>query len=235
MIVCDDGSEDNSVEIIEELAILDKRIITIHNKKNQGLAQTLNNCLNIAKGDYIARMDDDDISHPERFEKQVEFLNSNPEYTIVGTSRNMYDETGIWGKSISTGERTILDIFRGRTFTHPSVMMRRESVMKVGGYTTGPETLRTEDFDLWCKLYNSGFKGFNLSNILFDYYEARDSYNKRQYKYRICEYRLKKKWRKRLNIPVKFLFYVYRPLVVGLLPTNILMQYHYKSFNQKNK
>ena len=229
-IICDDGSIDNSVEIVKEFAAKDNRIKLLQNPKNLGLAQTLNNCLNVASGEYIARMDDDDISHPERFSKQVAFLDSNPKYAIVGTSRNMYDDNGIWGIDVKEGERTTLEIFLGRTFTHPSVMMRRKAVLDVGGYTTGPETERTEDFDLWCKLYERGYKGFNLREVLLDYYEARSSYNKRKYKYRICEYKLKKKWHKRLGIPVKYLIYAYRPLLVGLIPVKILMKYHEKKF-----
>ncbi|MDP1417451.1 glycosyltransferase family 2 protein [Peribacillus simplex] len=232
LIICDDGSTDNSIELIENLAAEDKRIKLLKNSRNLGLAPTLNSCLNEARGEYIARMDDDDISHPGRFEKQVTFLNNNLDYAIVGTSRNLYDQNGVWGRSIKEGERTTLDIYLGRTFTHPSVMMRRKAVLDVEGYTTGTETERTEDFDLWCKLYEKGYKGFNLSDVLFDYFEARDSYNKRKYKYRLCEYRLKKQWRKKLNIPIKYAIHAYRPIFVGLLPTKILMKYHEKKFKE---
>ncbi|AQY41845.1 MULTISPECIES: glycosyltransferase family 2 protein [Bacillus] len=232
LIICDDGSTDNSIEIIEKWVAKDNRIKFIRNPKNSGLAPTLNNCLKIAKGEYIARMDDDDISHLNRFEKQVDFLDSHLEYAIVGTSRNMYDDNGVWGKSIEEGERTPLDIYLGKTFAHPSVMMRKQAVVDVGGYTTGPETERTEDFDLWCKLYEKGYKGFNLGDILFDYYESRGSYGKRKYKYRFCEYRLKKKWRRKLDIPVKYSIYAYRPLLVGLIPTKMLMKHHEKIFQK---
>ncbi|MGH1089334.1 glycosyltransferase family 2 protein [Bacillus mycoides] len=232
LIVCDDGSIDNSVEVIEKIAAKDSRVKLIRNSKNSGLAPTLNNCLKVARGEYIARMDDDDISHLNRFEKQVNFLDLHLEYVIVGTSRNMYDDNGVWGRSIGEGERTPLDIYLGKTFAHPSVMMRRKAVVDVGGYTTGPDTERTEDFDLWCKLYEKGYKGFNLGDILLDYYESRDSYGKRKYKYRVCEYRLKKQWRRKLNIPMKYSIHMYRPLLVGLLPTRILMKHHGKIFQK---
>ena len=62
-------------------------------------------------------MDDDDFSHPQRFEKQIKFLDENPEYAIVGTSNNYFDENGIWGKAIHSGERTLIDIYCGRNFT----------------------------------------------------------------------------------------------------------------------
>jgi len=234
-IICDDGSYDNTFDVLESIAIKDNRIKLIKNNKNLGLAITLNNCLNIASGVYIARMDDDDISLPERLEKQVEFLDSHPEYAFVGTSRNLYDNNGIWGKSIISGERSKLDIFMGKTFVHPSVMIRREAILDVGGYSIYPETERTEDFDLWCKLYAKGYKGYNIKDVLFNYYEARDSYKKRKYKYRINEYKLKRKWMKMLNIPCRYRIFIYRPLIVGLIPVKIIMYYHKLKFSLKSK
>ena len=148
-VVCDDASSDNSLHILEVLAARDKRIKIIRNPRNLSLAPTLNNCLHAASGEYIARMDDDDISHPERFEKEVAFLDAHPEYAIVGTGRNIYDDSGIWGIQRGGGERSKLDIYRGRTFLHPSIMVRKEALLAVGGYTIGPETERLEDFDLW--------------------------------------------------------------------------------------
>jgi len=235
IIVCDDGSKDNSVEVIEKIISKDKRVLLIRNEKNLKLAVTLNNCLNIARGDYIMRMDDDDISHKNRLETQVNFLDSHSEYAIVGTSRNMYDDNGIWGSDVIKGERTKLDIFLGRNFIHPSVMIRRSALLDVNGYSTGPETERTEDFDLWCKLYAKGYIGYNLDDILLDYYEARDSYSKRKYKFRICEYRLKKKWENKLDIPKKYSIYKYRPLVAGLIPARLLMKFHEKRFKSTDK
>lgn len=233
LIICDDGSSDNSAEIIEELAIMDSRIILLRNSENMKLAATLNKCLKAANGEYIARMDDDDISHPDRFKMQVAFLDSHPEYAIVGTSRNMYDNNGIWGKSLCQGERTTIDIYMGKAFAHPTVMMRKDALISVDGYATSPIIGRTEDFDLWCKLYKKGYKGFNLSDTLLNYYEARDSYEKRKYKFRVCEYRLKKEWRKRLGIPRKYAIFAYRPLIVGIIPNNLLMKWHMKKFKLK--
>ena len=169
-IICDDGSTDNSIEVLEKLARQDKRIILLSNKTNLGLAKSLNNCLVISKGEYIARMDDDDFSHKNRFVKQVEFLDTHPEITIIGTSRNMYDANGIWGESVSEGERNKADIYLGKTFAHPSTMYRRSAIVDVNGYTSGEETERTEDYDLWCKLYDKGYIGYNLADVLIDYY-----------------------------------------------------------------
>lgn len=234
LIICDDGSTDNSYEIVEKIAAFDKRIKLIKNPSNVGLAATLNNCIKLSRGVYIARMDDDDISKKNRFEVQANFLDTNLEYSIVGSSRHFYDDDGIWGHAIRQGERTKFDIYMGRTFVHPSVMMRKDALLKVGCYSTGSDIGRTEDFDLWCKLYYEGFRGYNLKEILLDYYEARESYGKRKYKYRICEYKLKKKWRKKLRIPKRYAIFSYRPLIVGLLPVKVLMKHHTKLFGNVN-
>ena len=83
-IIVDDCSSDNSVSVIESYD--DKRIKLIKNPKNMGLTKSLNIAIKAAKGEFIARMDADDISLPQRFEKQVEFLTQNPEYIACGTA-----------------------------------------------------------------------------------------------------------------------------------------------------
>jgi len=83
-IICDDGSTDDSYYVLEMLSKQDNRIVLLKNSKNMGLAPTLNYCLKNARASYIARMDDDDWSHPERFKKQVKFLDENPSYGYVG-------------------------------------------------------------------------------------------------------------------------------------------------------
>ena len=84
LILCDDGSHITYQPLIDEAIEMDERIIRIRNKTNKGLGYSLNQCLSIAKGKYIARMEGDDISEPERFRKQYDFLERHPEYQWVG-------------------------------------------------------------------------------------------------------------------------------------------------------
>ena len=93
-IICDDCSTDGSVRVLEEYRNKDSRITVLKNENNSRLAQTLNNCLKVAKGEFIARMDADDISLPDRIQKQVVFLIENPGIDCVGTGRIMFDESG---------------------------------------------------------------------------------------------------------------------------------------------
>ena len=85
LILCDDGSADATYQVAQALASKDERIFLLRNEKNLGLNQTLNNCLAAASGDYIARMDGDDDCLPERFERQVTLLETNPEYQITSS------------------------------------------------------------------------------------------------------------------------------------------------------
>lgn len=232
LIICNDGSTDGSLEIINHLAETDHRIKVLNNSVNKGLAHTLNKCIKNSKGQYIARMDDDDLSHRDRLEKQLAFLENNPKYSILGTSRNLFGMTGIWGKEIIHGERTKEEVFMGKSFIHPSVLMRKDAIVKVGGYSEEKCIGRTEDYDLWCKLYSRGYMGFNLEDILIDYYEERDSYSKRKYKYRVAEFSLRKKWFKELGLARRYFIYIYRPLIVGILPKKILIYHHKNMFGR---
>lgn len=231
LIVCDDGSSDGSYELLKRFETEDKRIVAIRNPQNMGLAKTLNHCLEKAKGQYIARMDDDDYSHPERLETEVEYLDSHQEYAIVASGRKMIDENGIWGYDTNFGERTNIDIFKGNSFAHPTVMVRKEAYSSVGGYSTYPWIGREEDTDLWCKMYSYGYKGIVIDSILLDYFESRNSMARRKYKYRITESRIKLKYRKALHIPLYMSFWAIKPLIVGLIPLRIMEMIHHKRFN----
>ena len=231
LIICDDASSDNSLEIIENLAKKDKRIKVITNSKNLGLANSLNNCLEIATGPYIARMDDDDISHPQRLERQIMFMKENPRYAIVGTSVRYFDENGVWGKKIRSGERTLVDIYCGKTFTHPSVLMRREALDKVDNYTVSHLTIRGQDYDLWCKLYYEGFVGYNMSEILLDYYESKSSIKRRKFRYRVHGCKVRLYWRKKFGLPKWYDLFAYKEVIAGAVP-NTMLFYRRKLVNK---
>ena len=153
LIICDDCSTDATIKVIKSYTEKDNRVILTRNESNCGLASSLNNCINISKGEYIARMDDDDISHADRFEKQNNFLDKHQEYAIVGTCRNTFDNAGIWNTYGQGGELTKEDIIKCNIFTHPTVMMRKEALVSAGMYTVCERTMRGQDFDLWCKMY----------------------------------------------------------------------------------
>lgn len=225
LIICDDCSTDATIKVIKSYTEKDNRVILTRNKSNCGLASSLNNCINISKGEYIARMDDDDISHADRFEKQNNFLDKHQEYAIVGTCRNTFDNAGIWNTYGQGGELTKEDIIKCNIFTHPTVMMRKEALVSAGMYTVCERTMRGQDFDLWCKMYACGYKGYILPDVLFDYYEDRDKIKEIKAKYRLNNYRTHKIWRKKMGLSRKYDVYAYKELLAIIVPHRLLVKY----------
>ena len=106
-------------------------------------------------------MDDDDISHSDRFEKQVDFL-THPEYAIVGCCRRTFDNRGVWNTYGIGGELSKQDIIKGKTFTHPSVIMRKVALVNSGCYTVSERTIRVKTLISGVKYY-AWYKGYVLS------------------------------------------------------------------------
>jgi len=150
-IIVDDGSKDSSSEVISTFK--DARIIYLRNERNLGLSASLNRALNSAKGDYIARHDADDVSSPERLKLQSQFLDVNVEVGVVGAQMDVMDRynhlIAQYPLPISHGLLAWL-LFFDRSFAHPTVMMRKELLERVGGYD---ESLRvSQDHELWTRL-----------------------------------------------------------------------------------
>ena len=165
IILCDDGSTDSTYNIAFENSKEHPNIVLLRNEKNMGLNVTLNRCLAVAKGEYIARMDGDDICSSDRFEKQLNFLEEHPDLAFVSCPMYMFDENGIWGQTHSIPFPTKDDVLaHSPCFTHAAVIMRADVYREVGGYTVSDYLLRVEDCHLWFKLYAAGYKGGNLQD-----------------------------------------------------------------------
>ncbi len=223
VIICDDGSNEATLEMLSEVASLDDRIKVIHNNGNQGLAFSLNHCLEIAQGDYIARMDDDDISAPTRFEVERKFLDEHKDIAWAGCNADLIDGTGkVWGTRKFEEFPTVNSLLFNAPFIHPTVMIRREVIDKAGGYSVAKQTRRAEDYDLWLRLYALGYRGANIQDKLFQYREDAFAYTKRKYRYRIDEAIVRYQGFSRLKLFPKAWIYVLKPLVVGLMPAWLL-------------
>lgn len=152
-IIVNDGSVDKTYEIIERYAEKDKRVRVINHEKREGQAKSLNDGIKIAKGKYIARMDADDISLPERLEKQVKFMGSHPEVGVLGTYYKEIDNSGKIlprKQNPSTWEQIKKALFYYNPVCHPSVMMRKELILEVGGYDE--KFSIGQDYDLFSRL-----------------------------------------------------------------------------------
>ena len=231
LIMCDDGSADNTYELAEKYRQqYPDKIVLIKNEKNLGLNKTLNHCLEYAETEYVARMDGDDISLPERLEKEVEFLDSHPEYAIVSTPMIYFDEDGDYRTGKGEKEPNPASMVTGTPFCHAPCMVRKEAYDSVGGYSTRADRLRVEDWDLWIRMYEKGYKGYVLSEPLYKMRDDRNAYSRRKFKYRINESKVGASAIKRLNLEKWRYVFCLRPIIVGLLPKQIYMYLHKKQF-----
>ena len=187
-IICDDGSKDESYAIAQEYAAKDpKRFRILQNERNMGLNHTLNRCLAAATGEYVARMDGDDLCAPERFAVEMECLEKNPDISFVSTDMEFFDESGVWGR-ISHPEYPLpKDFLHGSPFCHGGCMVRKDSFLAVGGYSIEKNLLRVEDYHLWLKMYAAGYRGKNIHLPLYSMRDDRNAYSRRKFKYRINE------------------------------------------------
>jgi glycosyltransferase involved in cell wall biosynthesis len=150
-IIINDGSTDGSEEVLEKFAGRDERIRLAH-QQNQGLIASLNRGLDMANGEHIARMDADDVSHPERFDRQVDFLESNPEVGILGTQIKRVDADGNpHGKWILPTDPGVIgwQLLFSTCLCHPTVMMRRSLLDDLDGYAEW--ATHAEDYELWTR------------------------------------------------------------------------------------
>ena len=221
-IICDDGYNDGTYEMVQDLIKNDKRVILIKNNENKGLAYSLNHCLSIAKGKYIARMDADDISMPDRLEKQIEFLDEHLEYAMAGCNLLLINDKGIWGKRILAEKPTKKSFLFTSPFCHPAIVMRKDILDKVNNYRVEKITRRAEDYDLFMRIYANGYKGYNMQEFLYQFREDHDAYKRRAYKYRIDDVQIRYRGFKMLGLMPVGLLYVIKPLIVGLIPQVIL-------------
>lgn len=227
LIMCDDGSSDNTYEVAKKYADEDpEKFVLLKNEKNMGLNFTLNRCLEAADTEYVARMDGDDISLPERFEKELDVLRNNPDISIVSTAMIYFDASGDWGKTTVKEAPVKKDIVHGTPFCHAPCMVRREAYNAVGGYSVSDRLLRVEDYHLWVNMYKHGYKGVNIPEAYYKMRDDNNAYNRRKYKYRVNEAYVKYLAVKELKLPFYMVVYALKPLIVGLLPKPIYKMLH---------
>lgn len=227
LVVCDDGSQDDSFAIAKAFAQrLPDQVVLLKNDQNLGLNRTLNRCLEQARGEYIARQDGDDISFPHRFEQQVAYLDAHPEMALVSAPMVLFDHQGDWGVTRPKANPEKEDLIDTGAFAHAACMMRREALQAVGGYSVGQHLLRVEDFHLWYKLYQAGYRGANLSAPLYRAQDDRAAQGRRSWQNRVNEARVRWLIFKDFGLSLQHLPRVLRPLLVGLLPGPLYRKLH---------
>jgi len=152
-VIVDDGSTDATWSILESYARLDARLVLIQNQRNIGLSRSLNRGLNLARARYVARMDADDVSLPERLRAQADFLDAHPDVGVLGCAVQVIDACG--NPQFVRRFPAEHGVLRWRLcfqspIVHPTAMMRRDVLRQVGGYD--PHLPVAQDYDLWERL-----------------------------------------------------------------------------------
>jgi len=213
LIVVDDSIDEKVIDYLKSIIGKESRIVYRHNEKRLGFVKSLNKGLSLAKGDYIARADSDDIQKVDRFKLQVAFLEANKDIGIVGSSLEKIGENGE-KKGIryypSTPESVKKKMVVKNTIAHGSVMMRREVVYMLGGYNE--EFEKAEDYELWMRAIRKGIKIANIPEPLIKYRISnsikRDAVN----------------WQNNLKVKLKFFGFDYLGYrIVGILVVSVML------------
>ena len=227
LIICDDCSTDTTYDVILKLAVEDSRIIVIRNEQNSRLAFSLNHCLQYAKGEYVARMDADDICFPDMLSVQVNFLDSNHKYNVVGGGVLLYDETGDHETLLNPEIPCVNYMYKHIPFFHPTIMMRKDTYEDLGGYVVASRTNRGQDMDLWFRFFARGFKGYNLQRPILRYHDSLADTKKKN--------KLSVSWGftqtmflgfRDNHFPWYNYIWVLKPIIVSLLPQFIIYKLH---------
>lgn len=228
-IIVDDCGKNDLAKLVKEFN--DDRIVVLKNKKNMGLVASLNKAIDAAKSNYLVRMDTDDFAYPTRIESQYKFIKEHPEYAVVGMKCDYFDGKCIYGTSKNNGELSKKDIINQNIFIHPSVIMNKEIIKKIGCY---PNFQRCEDYALWINLYYHGYKGYVMNEVGIRYTIREEDYSKRTLKTRKGIFKLINKDYQKLN-PTKMETnkIKLKNFIAGIVPGKIMYKYHKKRWKNE--
>lgn len=173
-IIVNDGSTDSTREILDSYS--DERIVVVNNESNLGLPASLNEGIRIARGDYIIRMDADDISLPDRIKVQFEFMESNPDIDVCGTPVNVFGALKRRWYPPTNHEDIVARFLFESNLYHPTVIIRRDLITCEEFYNL--EYIYAQDYDLWVRLMIKGATFANIKTPLVLYRTYNNQKNK---------------------------------------------------------
>ncbi len=231
LILIDDCGKNSSLldKIVAD--VNDKRVKLYKNKVNKGLTYSLNRAIDLSRGEYIARMDTDDFSYPNRIEEEMAFFIEHPEYDLIGSRCDFYDGKEIWGESKDHGEVTREKLLNGCPLVHPSVIYRKSSIKEIGCYK---DYKRSEDYATWITLFVNKHRMFVIDKKLIRYHLSIEDYQKRTLKTRKQFFNVLKNEYLQLNpkkidiIKIKL-----KTVIAGTIPWKLMFAYHKKVFKIK--
>lgn len=227
LVICDDASTDSSWQILQDFQIRhgSKIVVLLQNATNRRLAYSLNRCLERAKGVFIARMDADDVSEPDRLRTQVEFLLQNPDIDVVGCAMRRFDETGLKDVLTYPTRPTRYSLRKGVPFAHATILAHRHVYETLAGYTVARRTNRSQDWDLWFRFFAAGMTGENLPSALYRVREDRHAIRRRTPNQRISAWQTTLLGYRRLGFPLHWYIVPTVRLAKGLVPARAVVLY----------
>lgn len=237
-VICDDCSTDHTFEICKDYAAkYPGKFVLVQNDVNRKLAYSLNHCLKYAKGKFIARMDGDDRSHPERFEKQVRYLVEHPDIDLVGCATQRFNENGLTDIYYMDEHPDRYSLYRKVPFGHAMIMTYKRVYDALDGYVVAKRTERGQDYDLWFRFFHAGFRGVNLQEALYDFREGDEAIRRRTFKVRWLTYQTTRMGYKLLNYPISWRIQAFISVVIKSLTPfwvqKLIRKRQARKFNRK--
>lgn len=234
-LICENDSYKGVYSRLEQFLKEDARVRLVDGKGTRTLAERLNRCLKMAQGDWVARMDDDDISEPERISVQINYLREFPQVAFVGCVAHLEREGKLVGLRKLPKSPTVRDFYFVQPFLHPTLLFRKGILECVGGYNEERRCIGCEDYDLLLRLYEMGFQGENIQKPLFTYRLPSLNSKKRTMRLRKNEVWTRYVRFRALGLLPGALPYVIKPILVGLIPEKLLEIWkgkHYKVYDR---
>lgn len=222
-IIVDDRGKNDVEKLVKEYN--DQRIRVIKNDTNKGFVYSLNRAIVAAQGDYLVRMDTDDISTPNRIEVLYNFIRDNPQYDVVSSRAVEFEGDEEFGVIGSQGEKLKKNVMLGDMPVHAASIMKTESIRGIGGYK---DYKRAEDLALWCELLLAGKRLYMLNDVLYKYRVNKDDYKKRTITKRSGEIKARLHYYPLLGAGPLEYGRVIKTIVAGLMSPSLVRLYRKK-------
>lgn len=220
-LIFDDASTDETPQILAKYALKDQRIEIVTNDRNYGLGANLARGVEMTQTPWIARMDADDVAIPNRLEMQLRYIKDNPEIDILGGYVTDIDENGrvVGERRFPKSNEEIQKLVWTCPVFHPTVMLRRQMILKVGSYS--PKLRKRQDYELWFRCVAANLKFANLTTPLIYYRFSNNTFKRNNWRVQLTH--LSIGWRGcwLVGAPPFAYLGVTKPLVISLLPPNL--------------
>ncbi|HWP50962.1 MAG TPA: glycosyltransferase [Clostridia bacterium] len=220
-LICQNDSTSEAVALLNQLAAEDKRIRLIDGTGTDSLTKKLNRCIFQARGIWLARMDDDDVSYPDRFDHQIAFLQEHTNIAAVGCCVREIDDEMAHVRMLPPFPQ-LRDFRVTFPFVHPTLVLRRDAVEAVGGYSENTLQEGCDDYDLLLRMYGMGYRAANVQKVLLDYSVVSSQLSHRPYRLFYNEFRTRMAQFGALGLLPRWLIWAGKPLATGLLPRRLL-------------